>query len=481
MLTPELIEMNPNFIGREEEIRRLSALKSLNEAAIVIMYGRRRVGKTELLEQVFRDRALLKFEGLENEPEEIQRQQVLNQLSRYANDPLIRRVKTENWQDVFELIYEHTQTGTWTIYFEEVQWLANYEDIFVKYLKVAWDNHFRRNPNIVLILCGSSPSFMVNEVVRSKALHNRSHHEFHLKELSLRDSTKLMSGRSFTEVLDAYLTLGGIPEYLKRLKRSSSLFLGICQESFLPKAYFSTEYERIFVSTLAESSSYRKIIEALSQERFMTRDELALKLDLSSGGRLTEVLEELRSCGFIDRYVPYYLEEGSTLGRYAISDSYLHFFFRFIHPILKEIQSGAYQDSPVKALTSQAYQQYLGYAFERFCCAYAHQIAKLLGFSAVSYRSGSFFNRSSGQGYQIDLLFDRKDKVVTVCEIKYRQTKIGTEVIAEFEQKLARFLDDKKTNKSLHKVLIAPFGGEDALINRHYFDQILTLEDLKFL
>ncbi len=485
MLTPELIELNPRFVGRAEEIRQLSELKSQEEAIMILMYGRRRVGKTELLEQVFRDRNILKFEGVENKPEDIQRQVVLNQLRRYANEPLLKNIKTDSWQEIFDLMAPYIQTGVWTLYFEETQWLADYQDEFIKYLKLAWDNQFRRNPNLVLILCGSSPSFMIKQVVRSKALYNRSQYEFHLKELKISEVSQLLPNRAFPEILDAYLTLGGIPEYLKRTQKYSSFFLGLCQESFLPNAYFSSEYERIFVSSLSSSPYYRSVIDKLSQEKFMTRTEISEYLNLPSGGRLSELLEELQYCGFIDRYVPYGVLNNSMLGRYIVSDAYLHFFFRFIQPVLDKINSGQYQTMPTQALSSQAYQQYLGYAFERFCRRHAHSIARKLGFSAVNYTAGPFYNRATEReerGYQIDLLFDRQDKVVTVCELKYRQGKIGIEVIDDFEKKLSRFETQNKKSgliKSIHKVLIAPFGAEEGLINRHYFDQILTWEDLQ--
>lgn len=491
-LTPESIDINKNFVGRSEEIKRLSQLKNQDEAVIIVLYGRRRVGKTELLEQVFRDRHLLKFEGLENKPEEIQRQVVMNQLGRYAGDNLLKNIQTETWQDVFEWIDKFTRVGTWTIYFEELQWLANYQEDFVKYLKLAWDNWFRRNPKLVLILCGSSASFMVNQVIKSKALHNRSQYEFHLKELTLSEAALFLSKKNFTEVLDSYLTLGGIPEYLKRLNRQSSSFLSLCEESFTPHAYFSTEYERIFISSLSENPHYKKIIELLSQQKFMTRQELLEKLDASSGGRLTELLVELEASGFIEKYGSYHLDsKKNNLSRYGVRDAYLNYFFKFIQPDLKNIQSGKYQDCSTQALSMQAYQQYLGYAFERFCRVHAHDIAKILNFSAVKYDAGPFYSRALNQespAFQIDLLFDRQDRVITVCEIKYRQGKIGTSVIEEFEKKLEgleNFLTGKNTkraknlNKTFYKVLIAPFGIDQALESRHYFDRILTLEDLK--
>ena len=143
---------NKEFIGRKKEKAQLKKLVEQSRAAILIAYGRRRVGKTELLEQVFRTRKLLKFEGVEGQEESYQRLVTMQQLAEYTDEPLLREVSIHNWIDVFKYIFKYTQTGKWTIYFEEVQWLANYQTQFVSELKYAWDNTWSKNPGIILIL-----------------------------------------------------------------------------------------------------------------------------------------------------------------------------------------------------------------------------------------------------------------------------------------------------------------------------------------
>ena len=169
---------NP-FIGRQLEVRSLENIQRNQTPAIIIVYGRRRVGKTELLEHVFKKRNLLKFEGIQGKNSEYQRTIVMQQLAEHMNQPLLREVKIKNWVDVFNYIHQCTIQGEWTIYLEELQWLANYDDELIGELKYSWDNFFRHNKKIVLILCGSSPSFMINHVAHSKALYNRSQHEIH--------------------------------------------------------------------------------------------------------------------------------------------------------------------------------------------------------------------------------------------------------------------------------------------------------------
>lgn len=184
-------------------------------------------------------------------------------------------------------------------------------------------------------------------------------------------------------------------------------------------------------------------------------------------------------CGFIEKYTPYNLDDSGKLVRYCIQDPYLHFYYKFIKPIEGKIKKGDFNNTPTVALRTSSYEQALGYAFERYCRRYSRNIAKILGFSGIQYRDGAYFNRKSSEenpGLQIDLIFDRDDSVITVCEIKYSKNHSKTKIIEEFEKKL-EFLPNPK-QKSIQKVLICANGAEKALIDKRYFDNIITLEDL---
>lgn len=463
------------FIGREEELSLIKRVTTSNEATILVVYGRRRVGKMELIEQALGKRHLIKLEGVEDGDKATQMYRVLYQLSKAFKDPNITRMQFNTWMELLDFIAGRVSKGKWTLYFEELQWLAEYKSELIADLKYVWDNAFRHNPELLVVLCGSSPSFMINEVIHSKALYNRPMNEIHLKEFSLSETISYLPKRAPRDVMDAYLTIGGIPEYLKRISKHSSLFLGIAEESFKTNGYFTKEKKRIFVSSFASSIHYEAIINFLSHVKFATKKEIETHLGVQGGGNLTAVLIDLELCGFIEKYRPYQAEEGSHLIRYTIQDNFLRFYFKFIAPIASRIERGDYSTAPAQALNRETYQKWLGFAFERFCSRRRHQIASLLGFSAVQYQSGPFFNRSTSPGFQIDLLFYRADRVLTVTEIKYTEGKTGTEVIEEFESKL-RLLPVPK-GAIIEKVLISATGASDPLIHRGYFDRILTLED----
>lgn len=473
------ILMSTKFVGRKFECERLKRLENQSEPSILVVYGRRRIGKTELLEQVYRDRNILKFEGIKGKTELDQISNVLWQLSEYVQNSLLAKLNLNSWVEVFKLIYDHIPIGKWTLYFEEVQWLADYKDDFISELKFAWDNYFKHKEGLLLILCGSSPSFMINHVIHSKSLYNRSQHELHLKEFTLSDVAEFLPNKSRREVMDAYLTVGGIPEYLKWCKTSSSVFTSICENAFLPNSFFSTEHERIFVSSLADNKHYKAIIEFLALKRFATRNDILKHLKISSSGTISDVLRDLEYCGFIEKYVPYNLGSESHLIRYCIADNYLQFYYKFIKPIYANIQNSSYIENQVSAIKSDVYLKWLGFAFERFCRNRHRLIAKILGFHGIHYLSGAYFSRATQteeSGFQFDLVFDRDDKVMTLCEMKYSQTKVSSSIIEEFERKLNHFVNKK--NKTLQKVLVTIEGITESLESRHYFDRVITLNDL---
>jgi len=478
-MKPLVIKTKKNFIGRTSELERLHKIASEKEASIIVMYGRRRIGKTELLEQAFKDRNILKFEGIEGLSEKAQFANVMSQLATYVKEPLLAKIVIENWREFFLLLAKYTKKGTWTIYLEELQWLANYESTLIAELKYVWDNHFRHNPNLVLILCGSAPSFMIDHVIHSKALYNRSQYEFNLKEFTPVETKEFLKNRSNKEVFDAYLTVGGVPEYLKWVDKESSVFLSLCKNSFIPGGFFAREYDRIFTSSMSNNKHYKELIDILSRRKFATRKELTDICTTTSGGTLTSVLLDLEKSGFINSYHPFNLTGKTILTRHGIDDNYLQYYFKFIKPLEKHIVNGAYNQNPKSALKVDSYIKWLGFSFERFCRKYHYIIAKILQFSGIHYQAGAFFNRTTDQenpGYQIDLIFDRADNVYTICEIKYLQSKVGTSVIAEFEKKLALF--PNKSNRTIHKVLICNEGADDALLRRSYFDEVITCTDL---
>ena len=471
------------FIGREAEIKRLNSIINSEESAIISIYGRRRVGKTALIEHVFQKRKLLKFEGVEKKPEEFQKQTFLNDLANYTGKSEIAKLPaaTMTWIEIFKLLAEFVKKGTWTIYFEELQWMACYEEGLIAELKSVWDNYFRKNNKLILILCGSSPSFFIKHIIRSKSLYNRSMHEMHIEEFSIKDIHNFLGKRSLRDTFDAYLSVGGIPEYLKILKRESSTYLGLVKESFITDGFFLGEFEKIFISSFASSELYRSIINELSKNRFLTRNDILNKLSYSSSsGGVSQRLIDLELTGFIDRYNPVNNAINSGLSRYTVKDCYLNFYFKFISPLLNEIKRKQFVNNQSIAMSNEEYMKWLGLQFEKYCRFNSSKIAEKLGFIGIKYSSGALFSRSldrkNTSGFQIDLMFKRQDRVWTICEIKYRTSPADYSVVREFDLKILGLNVPK--NITLQKVLVSASGATQEVLNSGYFDKVLTLEDL---
>lgn len=465
------------FIGRARELSQFSEVSETPGAKILVIYGRRRVGKTTLIHKAFAARNILKLEGLENKGSPKQRENILIQLSIAANNPSIAKLKLNTWTEVLLEVAKITEKGEWTLYFEEVQWIAAYKEDFVVHLKYVWDNYFSKNPKLILILCGSSPSFLINKVMHSKALHNRAQYEFPISELSLIEAEKLLGkDKSREEVLDAYLAVGGIPEYLKRLILKSSVYLSLCDQSFRPGGFFVDEAERIFVSSLAKNQNYLSIVEYIAKVRAATKKDILAALKLSSGGVTSNMFEDLLQCGFIGAYDSLQLGDSGRGSKYFIKDNYLQLYYRFIRPRLRAINNNDFKRNPTQALDQARYRQWLAYSFERLCLTLAVPLARLLGFESVQFSYGPYYlKKTAEQGAQIDLIYKRADRVYTVCEVKYASLPPGMNVIRACEQKIAALLPE---NASVQRVLISPNGAEASVVNSGYFHKIIKLNDI---
>jgi AAA+ ATPase superfamily predicted ATPase len=468
------------FIGRKAELQFLEERSKDNQAQIIIVYGRRRVGKTTLITKAYHDRNLIKIEGLEGASTRQQIYSAVQQLAPYFPGQPITSWRPQTWGDFFRLLAPLIQKGRWTLFFEEYQWLSSYKTLLTAELKLAWDNLFSQNKELLIVLCGSAPSFMVTKVLRSKALHNRAQHELHVRPFPFLDAQKLLRKSSTTrEAFDGYLLVGGVPEYLKRLARLSSVVSSFMAEGLRANGFFTDEFERIVVSSLADNSFYKKVLKFLSKKRFATRTEIAVALKAKAGGTLSSLLHDLEASGFILGYSPIDKPNNSLLQRYRISDPFLNTYFRFIEPKLKEIRSGDFDEKHGSLLLREQLQSHLGFAFEQYCREHTATIANILGFGAIAYSAGAYFSRvveRESPGYQLDLVFQRADHVHTVCEIKYSQAPVGIEVINSFSRSIEIYRAHNPV--SIHRVLISASGADSALMNAHFFDDVIDLNRL---
>lgn len=410
------------FVAREEEIRALTEENWRDRAVLVAVYGRRRVGKTALVEHAFRDRTVWKFEGLEDASAKTQIALFAKELTRYSGCDCPGAVGS--WDDAFRRLddalreYGASDAKPIVVFLDEFQWMCEMKPGLVSLFKYHWDNRLSRHRNAVFVICGSISSFIVKKVIQSKALYGRVDIELHLRPLSVRDSRALMrKNASSRECLETYMVLGGIPQYLNELNPKLSLVQNLNEYAFRASGFLFREFERLFVSHFASHPSYEKILREVAAMP-LSPGEMARRCGIEPGGGLSRRLADLVLAGFLHKATPVDKGDSARLIRYRLADEYLHFYFAFIAPRSADIAAG--NVAFTRLSPDQRYRQWQGYAFERLCRKHADIIASYLRFSGINYRSGAWFKRSGpgDKGAQVDLVYVRADKVLTICEMK---------------------------------------------------------------
>lgn len=470
--------MTAPFIGREPELRRLrSFFDSPVEFRITAIHGRQRIGKTRLVEEAYGEDRVLRFDGLEAASSAEQRRHFRNTLYRHTRLEAHRTASTGDWTDLLLLLAEHVAQDPCVIFFDEFQWMAAGRKELVSRLKYVWDSALVRQSRAHLILCGSVSSFMVDKVIRSSALHGRIDDIIALGPLDFPESRAgFLARRGVREALETYLIFGGVPKYLELLDTRHAIRLNLANLCFSPGGYFVDEVDRLFVSHFGKVRHYRNIVEFLVEQRFATRTQIARQLGMNSGGRLTEMMDNLCLAGLVEAYSPVHKPQSTYLRRYRLADPYLRFYSRFILPARARISRSKGGVPLHQALPEDRYRVFQGLAFEHFCHQHAQLLARKLGFSAISYEAGSWYRRADLQtGAQIDLLFVRADHVTTLCEVKFRE-HVGREVIDEVERKVAALSASR--GQTVERVLISALPPAEGLAEEGYFSQILTADDL---
>ncbi|HLD44430.1 MAG TPA: hypothetical protein VJC18_03260, partial [bacterium] len=284
--------------------------------------------------------------------------------------------------------------------------------------------------------------------------------------------------RTNRELLEIFFTVGGVPQYLDKFNLDRSPQLNIDQLFFTPDGYFLQEFDRLFASHFGKNPVYKKILTHLAKEKFSSRDDLLHALQMTEGGRLSDYLEELQLADFVEPYSPVNKPASSVLIRYRIADPFLLFYFRFVYPNIRKIKTQRKHVGRKAFVSDQAYAIWQGLAFEYFCDRNHELIAEKLGFSAVQYEHGAWFKKRDllTGGSQVDLLFLRSDRVVTLCEIKFQSEPIGKNIIEAVQNKIRLFPNPRQL--TIETVLITATPATPELVNEGFFRSIITVNDL---
>jgi len=329
-----------------------------------------------------------------------------------------------------------------------------------------------------MILCGSVASFMVNKVIKSKALYGRSSINIHLKPFKLRETCIFLEKKSIDESIQAHIMVGGIPGYLNKLKLHDSVILGIQSMAFEEHGYLKNEFERIFISQFGKNKNYENIIRYLANRPYgLTRKQLASFPDISNGGTFTSCLSDLETAGLISSYHSFNDDAKTKKRVYILSDPYCRMYLNFIEQNLERINSGV-PGIFTNIIKSPAFSSWMGLGAELLCYLHQHEIARLMGFSDIIYKAGPYLDTKVGTNkiaLQIDLVYDRKDSVLTVCEIKYTN-QVGLSIIDEVKLKIEKLSQFKK--KTIQAALICKNKPSKEVLSSGYFNHIVSLEEI---
>lgn len=474
--------MQSILIGRKKEQAILKEAFQSNEAEMVAVFGRRRVGKTFLVRSVFENQIDLEFTGVQNAPIEEQLKTFFFYVQKYA-DPKTKLKQPKTWLDAFlqliSVLDDKKVDKKRVLFFDELPWLATHRSGFLRAFGFFWNNWASKN-NIVVIICGSAASWIIQKVVKDKGgLHNRITKRIYLKPFNLAETETYFKSRNIHlnhyQILLIYMVMGGIPHYLKEVKKGKSAIQNIEDICFLDSGLLTDEFDNLYPALFNHADNHIKIIRALATKwKGLTRLEIIKATKLSNGGGLTKVLDELNHSGFISAYYPFGKRKKDML--YRLTDEYSLFYINFIEKQKLNIE-GLWQ-----ALSqTQKFKSWTGYAFESICLKHISQIKEALRIGGVYTEPSSFVFKGDDtyDGTQIDLLLDRNDQIINLCEIKFynKEFTITKSYAKQLRNKRGTFQDISKTKKLVFLTMITTFGLKE---NEHslMIDNSLTMEVL---
>ena len=469
------------LIGREKQQQELLDLLRSKESQFCAIYGRRRVGKTFLVKQTFEGQFAFVHTGLNDATKEEQLWEFRESL-RSAGMKHCRLPKT--WFEAFHLLEQHLSTlpqKKKIVFIDELPWLDTPKSRFVSALEHFWNGWANMRNDIVLIVCGSATSWIISKIVRNYGgLHNRLTRQIYLRPFSLKECEQYAQKQSLQmsrqNIVETYMVLGGVPYYWSLLKPNLSSAQNIDQLFFAKHGSLRDEFKALYASLFRSPQPYIAIVTALGTKKVgMTFDEITAAIPINLGGKLSEKLEELEQCDFVRSYTALGKKKKDT--RYQLIDNFTLFHFKFIAN-----QAVDNEQFWTSSIGKPKYNTWCGLAFERVCLLHTRQILVALGISGISSGIFSWTYRpkdKSEEGAQVDLLIDRSDNVINLCEIKFSKGPfvLTKQYDAKLRRKLGIFLDSTKTRKAVWPTMITSYG----MVRNAYSNGIihqLTMEDL---
>ncbi len=467
--------MSVEIIGRTQEKAKLDKILASNQSEFLALYGRRRIGKTFLIRQYLKEHLVFEISGTKDGSKT---QQLSNFFAEYLRqtDHKAQTLTPNTWHIAFEYLAKYLenlpQTNTkHVVFLDEMPWLDTPKSEFISALEFFWNQYVSKMDNVLIIACGSASSWIRKNLINARGgLYNRVTQRMKLMPFNLYETELFLQYQglklSHYQILELYMVMGGIPLYLKEVEKGKSATQLIDEICFSPNGLLYEEYEQLYHSLFKNAEAHISIIETLAaQPQGLTRSDIALKTKMQEGS-LSRTIEELLECDFISIFQPFSNKKKESI--YKLTDFYSLFYLKFI-------QHNKNKSEHIwEQLSKQStYVAWSGYAFENICMMHLPQIKSALGIRGVYTQHGSwkFKGNDSLPGAQIDMIIDRTDQIVHLCESKF--TKENFVITNAYTEKLRRrkaiFKNVTNTKKSVFTTLLTTYP---ALQNKYYLEEI---------
>jgi uncharacterized protein len=469
------------IIGRKKEIQKLDSITQSRKSEFLAVYGRRRVGKTFLIREYFDytfDFQISAFANADTSQQLFNFDSVLRKYSKDTSDSL-----SSNWLVAFQRLSDYLETKTdkkkKVIFFDELPWFDTIGSDFIMGLEHFWNSWATNRKDILLIVCGSAASWMVNVLINNEGgLHNRITQKMKIEPFNLQETEEMLVAKNCVldryQIVQLYMTMGGIPYYLDAVQPNLSVPQNIQQLFFESAAFLKNEFFNLYRSLFRKYEVYEKVVEVLSTKTVgLQRSDIVKLSNITSGGTLTRVLTDLEESGFITSYIS--LDNKNKNIIYRLSDFYTAFYFKFI-------KDGLYRgkDSWTNLIDNPTQRAWQGFTFEQICIDHVWQIKKALSIGGIQATHASWKGGIEGKSAQIDLLIDRRDQVITLCECKFSLDtfSIDKEYSEKLRSKIAIFKQATQTKKSVFLTMVTTYGVEKNKYANLLMQNEVTMDDL---
>lgn len=467
--------MADTIIGRAAEQEILRRRIESESSELIAIYGRRRVGKTFLVRQYFNDAFGFYSTGIYQGTKKEQLGAFNRQLEYYSG----RKWKAaKDWFEAFAQLREYLESlggdKPIVVFLDELPWMDTQKGRFIKAFEYFWNSWGAVNDRLKLIVCGSATTWMRENVLSDKGgLYNRTTRSIYLAPFTLHETEQYLLSRGINwnryQIAECYMILGGTPLYLRMLERNLSLTQNVDNLFFIQNAPLAREYEFLFRSLFNEATLHRQIIEALASKAMgMTRTEIMAVTKIEDGGALTKALRNLTDCDFIRPYTAFGKRERGTI--YQLTDLFSLFHLRYVKGY-----RGQDENHWQNMIDSPSRRAWSGYSFEQLCLHHIRQIKRKLGISGVQSDVCAW----KGDGSQIDLLIDRRDQTIDLCEMKFSQGEfeITKQYDAHLRERAESFRSATKTRKALHQTFVTTYGVKKNMYSGNVQSEV-ELDDL---